>query len=40
MPTTASPGPDPRVMQFADRLDGRFALWAGSLAPAMDAVLN
>lgn len=39
MPTTASPGPDPRVMQFADRLDGRFALWAGSLAPAVDACL-
>jgi len=39
MPTIASPSPDPRVMQFADRLDGRFALWAGSLAPAVDTCL-
>jgi glucose-6-phosphate isomerase len=37
MSNSVSPSPVPRVMQFADRLDGRFALWAGPLAPAVDA---
>jgi len=39
MMTTALPSPDPRVLTYADRLDGRFALWSGSLAPQVEASL-
>ena len=32
--------PSDRVLHFADRLEGRFALWGGSLAPAVDGLLT
>jgi glucose-6-phosphate isomerase len=39
--TTALPrDPNDRVLQFADRLDGRFALWAGPLAARVDEALG
>jgi len=35
--TNTAPGqPSDRVLQYADRLDGRFALWAGPLASRVD----
>ena len=36
MTTTDSRQPSERVLQYADRLDGRFALWAGPLAARVD----
>jgi glucose-6-phosphate isomerase/transaldolase/glucose-6-phosphate isomerase len=36
MTTSDSRQPADRVLQYADLLDGRFALWAGPLAPRVD----
>jgi len=36
MTTTDSRQPSERVLQYADRLDGRFALWAGPVAARVD----
>lgn len=40
MPTSIHREPDDRVLQCADRMDGRFALWAGPLAAQVDAALR
>jgi glucose-6-phosphate isomerase len=37
MSTLTPATPSPRVLQFADRLDGRFAFWPGPLTPAVEA---
>jgi glucose-6-phosphate isomerase/transaldolase/glucose-6-phosphate isomerase len=39
MTTLDARQPSDRVLQFADRLDGRFALWAGPIAERVDAAL-
>ncbi len=40
MRTPASPVPAPRVLEFADRMDGRFALWPAALATLVDERLR
>ncbi len=35
-----TPLPDPVLHDFADALDGRFALWAGPLGPSVDRLLD
>jgi len=39
MSTTSLPMPAPRVLAFADRIDGRFALWPGPIGAEVDAAL-
>lgn len=40
MTSPESNQPSERVLQYADRLDGRFALWAGPMAGRVDAAMT